>query len=84
MTVPKECRELLARLEMLDELLGADPPCRAIRERQRTARVPRDHFGSGRMQIEVDETCQHLRPARDVDVQVTFASETAQPATPRR
>ena len=78
MAIAEKRRQLLERLQMLDELLGADPPCGAVGKRQRSPRIPRDHLASCGVQIQVDETVEDLRAAGDVDVQLTRRAKVAQ------
>ena len=82
MTLAEEVRQLLARLQVLDELLDADPDGRAGAQGKRAPAVPRDHLGAAREEIQVHEVCQDLRAAGDVGAEIAPAPEGREPAAP--
>src|SRR3989442_9034335 len=69
---------------MFNELLDPDATGRAVRERQRSPRVPRHDIGLCAMEIEVDEAWQHMWSAGDVRAQLRPCANPPETTAPAR
>src|SRR5207247_4004392 len=59
--VPEKRRKLFAGLEMLDKVLDPDASSRSVTERQRPPAIPPDDGRRSGIEIEIDESLQHMR-----------------------
>ncbi len=79
--VAQKRRQVLARLDVLEEMLDADAGGAFVADRHAGPAVP-SHSWRRADQLDVDEAVEDLRAAGDVHQRVTHAANLAQPRPP--
>ena len=77
-------REFLARIEVLEEMLDLNGAGARVSQWQTAAAIEADDLRRGAEQVEVDESRDHLRAARDVDHDATLRRKLAKATSRRR